>query len=82
MLIGGARYPIVGRVFMNTIIVDITKYPDLRGQGGGSKIGDEVVLIGMQGKEEITADEIAKTMGTINYEVVTRINWLIPRIVI
>ena len=82
VLIGGARYPIVGRVFMNTIIVDITKYPDLRGQGGGSKIGDEVVLIGMQGKEEITADEIAKTMGTINYEVVTRINWLIPRIVI
>jgi alanine racemase len=59
---------------MNLIMVDIThlKKP---------KIGDQAVLIGVQGENEITADEIAIKLDTINYEVVTRINPLLPRII-
>jgi len=50
---------------MNMTIVDVT--------GLDVKIGDEVVIIGKQGNEEITVDEIAKTLGTINYEIIARI---------
>jgi alanine racemase len=45
-------------------------------------IEDEVVIIGRQNKEEITADEFAQKIGTINYEAVTRINPLLPRIIV
>jgi alanine racemase len=47
---------------MNVTVVDVTDIP-------GVQAGDEVVLMGSQGEEEITADEIAGWMGTINYEV-------------
>ena len=60
---------------MNLIIVDLTSISN-------PKIGDEAVLIGKQGKEFISADELAKEIGTINYEVVARINPLIPRVVV
>jgi alanine racemase len=73
VLIRGKRAPIRGRVCMNLIMVEVTKIPNV-------KIGDEVVLIGKQGREEISADEIAKKVGTINYEIITRINPLMPRI--
>jgi len=43
-------------------------------------VGDEVVLIGSQGKERISADDLASALGTINYEVVTRISSRIPRV--
>jgi len=72
VLICGKRCFIRGRICMNLTIVDVTKLKDV-------KVGDEVVLIGKQGKEYISAEEIAKKIGTINYEVVTRINPLIPR---
>ena len=62
----------LGRICMNMTIVDLT---DIK----GVKLFDEVVLLGRQGKDEITADEIAAKIGTINYEVVTRINPLISR---
>jgi alanine racemase len=58
---------------MNLMMVDIT---DIK----NAKVGDEVVLIGKQGSQEITADEIAKTTGTMNYEIVSRINPHLPRI--
>jgi alanine racemase len=48
----------------------------------GAAVGDEVVLVGAQGGERITADEIAAREGTINYEVVTRISSRIPRITV
>ena len=44
------------------------------------KIGDEVILIGKGGKEQITVEELAKKIGTINYEIISRINPLLPRI--
>jgi len=73
VLISGKRCKVLGRVCMNLIMVDVTDIKNV-------KVGDEAVLIGRQGKEEITADEIATLLGTINYEVVTRINPTISRI--
>jgi len=74
VLIHGRRAPVRGRVCMNFIMVDVTDIPEV-------KVEDEAVFIGHQGKEKITADYLAQLMGTINYEVVTRINWQIPRII-
>jgi len=72
VLIGGKRYPAVGTVCMDAFMVDM---------GDDScEVGTEVVLIGSQGKERITADDLARALGTINYEVVTRISSRIPRI--
>ncbi|MEW6407375.1 MAG: alanine racemase [Patescibacteria group bacterium] len=73
VLVGGKRCKVLGRVCMNMIIVDVTDVSDV-------KIEDEAVLLGKQGNEEISADEIAQKIGTINYEVVTRINPLIKRV--
>jgi alanine racemase len=72
VLIHGKRCKVLGRVCMNLTMVDVTDVKNV-------KAGDLVVLIGKQGKEEITADELAKKLGTINYEIVTRINPLIKR---
>lgn len=72
VLIKGQRAPVRGRVAMNMIMVDVT---DIK----GVKLEDEVILIGSQGKERITAEYLASLCGTINYEIVTRINPLIPR---
>jgi alanine racemase len=62
VLINGQRAPVVGRVSMNLTLVDITGL-------GTVQAGDEVVLLGRQGQEEITADDIATWMETISYEV-------------
>ena len=75
-LVGGVRCPQVGRITMDMSVIDVTA---LRGQ---VELGDEVVIIGRQGNEEITADELAGKLGTINYEIVTAISHRIPRIVI
>ncbi len=75
VLIKGQRAPVRGRVAMNMVMVDVT---DIE----GVNLEDEVVLIGSQGKERINADYLASLCGTINYEIVTRINHQIPRIVV
>lgn len=72
VLIRGKRAPVIGRVCMNMIMVDVTDIP-------GVKLEDEVVLIGKQGKEQISAEEMAENSQTINYEVTTRINEMISR---
>ena len=59
---------------MNMFVVDVSKLKDV-------KTEDEVVILGAQGKGEITAEELAIKTDTINYEVTTRINPLLPRIV-
>lgn len=74
VLIGGRKCKILGRVCMNMIVVDINHVEN-------AKPEDEVVIIGKQKDEEITAEEIASKIGTINYEVLTRINPNILRIV-
>lgn len=73
VLINGQRAKILGRICMNMCMADVTAIDDI-------KAGDEVVLLGKQGQEQISAEEIANKIGTINYEVVTRINPLIKRI--
>lgn len=75
VLIKGQFVPLIGRVCMNMFMVDVSEIP-------GIKPEEEVVLIGQQGENEIKAEELAEKIGTINYEVVTRINPLIPRKVV
>lgn len=75
VLIGGKRCKIVGRICMNMCMADVT---DVR----GVKSEDEVVLLGNQNREEVSAEEIAEKLSTINYEVVTKINPTLPRIVV
>ena len=75
VLIGGKRCPIIGRICMNLSMVDVSKV-------NRAMVGDEVVLIGRQGKAEVTADEMAKKIDSINYEVVTCINPQLPRILV
>ena len=70
VLIGGKRAPIVGRVCMDQFVVDVTDI-------NGVRQDDEVVIFGCQGKEEISAEEVAALAGTINYEIVTSI---LPRV--
>jgi len=73
VLIRGKRVPVAGRVCMDMIMVDVTEVP-------GVSMGDEVILIGKQGKEWITADEIARKMGSIPYEILCLISKRVPRI--
>lgn len=73
VLIGGRRYPAVGNICMDQFMVDI-------GPDSAVKADDEVVLIGRQGNEEVSADDIAAILGTINYEVVCMINTRVPRV--
>jgi len=62
VLVRNRRAPVVGRVSMCLITVDVTEIPEVQPE-------DEVVLLGRQGAEEITADDIAAKTDTINYEI-------------
>ncbi len=75
VLIRGRRAPIRGRICMNMIMVEVTDIPNV-------SLEDEVILIGQSGNEMISAEVFAQWAGTINYEVTTRINDRIPRIVV
>jgi alanine racemase len=73
MLVHGRRAPIVGRVCMDLTMLDVGHIDDVR-------VEDEVVLIGRQGDDAISADDVAAQLGTINYEVVTALMARVPRI--
>ena len=73
MLVHGQRVPIVGRVCMDLTMLDV-------GGISGVEIEDEVVVFGQQVNETISADEIASSIGTINYEVVSTITGRVPRV--
>ncbi len=75
VLVRGRRAKVLGRVCMNMCVIDVTDIP-------GVKIEDEVTIIGRQGSDVIAAEDVAAAVGTINYEIVTRINPLIPRILV
>ncbi len=75
VLVGGVRAPIRGRVCMNMTMVDVT-------DASGVSAGDEAVIIGRQGEEQITAETMASWSGTINYEVTTRIRENIERVLV
>ncbi|MCK5686128.1 alanine racemase [bacterium] len=72
VLIRGERAPVRGRVCMNLMMVDVSDISD-------AHVGDEVVLLGKQKGEVISAEDIASWTETINYEVVTRISRHLPR---
>ncbi len=73
VLVGGKKAPIIGRVTMDQVMVQLDGVPE-------AKAGDEVVLIGAQGKEKITAEDVAAIWGTINYEVTCAIGPRVPRL--
>ncbi|MFH1541369.1 MAG: alanine racemase [Elusimicrobiota bacterium] len=73
MIVRGKKVPVVGRVCMDMTMIDVTDVKNVA-------IGDEVVIIGYQGKEKITVEDVAKRTNTINYEIVTSISKRIPRI--
>lgn len=75
VLIRGKRAPLRGRVCMNIIMADVTDIPE-------AALEDEVILIGKDGDEMISAEQFAQWAGTINYEITTRVNPLIPRIIV
>jgi alanine racemase len=74
-LIKGKKVKILGRVAMNMTVVDVSNIKDIRAD-------DEVVIIGSQYKAKITAEDVAKRMDTINYEVTTKISSLLPRVIV
>lgn len=73
VLVHGKRAQVLGRISMDMIVIDITNIPRV-------KTGDEVVLIGRSGREEISAAELAERAGTTAYEILTRLNPLMKRI--
>lgn len=73
VIIRGIRCSVRGRICMNLTMVDVSGIPEV-------KVGDKATLIGSVGHAKVTADELASLAGTINYEIVDRINPLLPRI--
>ncbi len=73
--VNGCRVPVVGRVCMNILMVDVTDAGDVR-------VGDECVLIGASGDAVVTVEELAELAGTINYELLARLGGDIPRVVV
>ena len=74
-LVRGVRVPLVGRVAMDAVMADVTDVP-----GEAVTADDEFVLIGAQGSERITADELASVCGTISYEIVTGMSRRVARV--
>jgi alanine racemase len=73
MLVGGRRVPVVGRVCMDLTMLDVGQVP-------GVRIEDEVVIFGKQGGESISADDLARALDTINYEIVCDVTARVPRV--
>ncbi len=73
MLVGGRRVPVIGRVCMDLTMLDVGAVP-------GVQVEDEVVIFGTQGGESISADDLARALNTINYEIVCDLTARVPRI--
>ena len=75
VLCGGIKCPVVGNICMDQCMVDVSAVPDV-------KLGDEIVLMGKQGDNEISADDLANINGTINYEITCCFDLRIPKVYI
>ena len=73
VLIHGKKAPVIGRICMDQMMVDVTDIPDVN-------IGDRAVLIGKSGDEQITVDYLAQLTGTLNYEIICGISRRTPRV--
>jgi alanine racemase len=74
VLVGGAPCKVIGRVAMNMFAIDLSNCRQ-------AKAEHEVVLLGSQGASSVSAEKIAEEIGTINYEITTRVSPLLPRVV-
>lgn len=72
VIINGKRYPVIGTISMDQIIVNLEQ--------GSAYNGDEVILLGSDGKNSITCEDMAEWAGTIPYEILTNINTRVPRV--
>ena len=72
MLIGGRRYPLAGTVSMDNITVDLGPSPAV-------EIGERGIIIGRDGGERQTAEELARAIGTINYDIVCGVTRRVTR---
>lgn len=73
-LIHGRRVPVVGAICMDQCMIDVSELAET------TKLGDEVVILGRQGEDQISAEELAAQLGTINYEIVCMISHRVPRV--
>jgi len=73
VLVRGQRAPVIGKVCMDFIMVDVTDIPR-------ASVGDEVILIGQQEEDQITPEEVAEKINSISYEVLCSIGKRVPRI--
>lgn len=73
VLVKGKRAPVVGKITMDQFMIDVGHIP-------GVQLGEEVVIMGAQGEDFISADEIAEKTETISYEIVTRIGLRLPKV--
>jgi alanine racemase len=73
MLVRGKRCPLLGRVTMDLMVIDVSHVSD-------AEVGDEVVLMGRQGNEEISCTDLSDKAGTITWEITTRVGQRVPRI--
>ena len=75
LLVRGRRVPVIGRVSMDFVTFDASEIPDIA-------VGDEAVIIGAQGSERISGDEVADALGTITWEVLARIGPRVDRVMV
>lgn len=75
VILRGSFAPVIGRICMDQCMIDVTDI-------SGVKVGDEVILIGEDGKNKFTADTVAELIGTINYEIVCMVGKRVPRVYI
>jgi alanine racemase len=73
VLIRGIRARQIGTICMDQMMIDLTNVPD-------AVVGDDVVLLGRQGNDAITADELADKAGTISYEILLSVSERVPRV--
>jgi alanine racemase len=73
VLVRGRRVPVVGRVCMDQLMIDLSGVP-------GAARGDEVVLYGAQGEEAVTVEEVAGALDTISYEILCAVGKRVPRL--
>ena len=73
VLVNGHVAPVAGNICMDQCMVDVTDVPDV-------KVGDEVIIMGTDGKNTILADDIARATGTINYEIVCAFGQRLPKV--
>ena len=73
VIVNGVKAPLAGNICMDQCMIDVTDVPDV-------KVGDEVIVMGSDGKNTILADDIAKTTGTINYEIICAFGQRLPKV--